>query len=260
VISNDATFASSNSSRCPWATRRPPTRIPTRYQYDFEKNAERAWRDFGAVPSAVIEPYFRQFGLVKGCVDPSLRDPVLPDGRLAPWFRGDSRRRYFLHIDLALVRDACGVAMAHRVDDVVTVDLIHRITGSREREIDIGEVRSLVLELHARGFKIGKVTYDQFQSASSIQELRKRGIESDTLSVDSTLGPYETLKELAYSGRLRFYQHDVFLNELQRLELVEGRKVDHAPRGSKDCADAVAGAVFHAVNEEEARMFTARIL
>jgi len=35
--------------------------------------------------------------------------------------------------------------------------------------------------------------------------------------------------------------------ELRSLEIIRGRKVDHPPRGSKDVADAAAGAVSEAV-------------
>jgi len=234
--------------------------IPTRYRDDFMKNPEKAWRDLGARPSLVLEPFFRQMELIKQCVDPDLRNPVLPDGKLAPWFRGDRSFTYFLHIDLALVKDACGIAMAHREGEEVTVDLMHRFTGSHEKEIDISEVRYMVLELCARGFLLGKVTYDQFQSASSIQELRRRGISSETFSVDRTLAAYQTLKELFYRKQIRFYKHEVFLREIERLELKEGKKIDHPPKGSKDMADAVAGAVFHAVNEEEMQIVTASII
>lgn len=235
-------------------------RVPLRYQDDFTRNPEAAWRDLGAKPSLVLEPYFKQFELVKQCIDPRLRDPILPDGRLADWFRGDQQFTYFGHVDLGLTRDACGLSVTHRVGDEVKVDLIHRIQGSREKEVDLDGVANLFIDLKKRGFDFGLVTYDQYQSAASIQRLRKNGIESETLSVDATLAPYETLKELCYSGRLRFYRHEVFLRELERLELREGRKVDHPPRGSKDVSDAVAGAVYNAIAHEELEVPMLRVV
>jgi len=55
------------------------------------------------------------------------------------------------------------------------------------------------------------------------------------------------MKELFYNGRMKIYNSEILLTELKRLELVEGKKVDHPAKGSKDVADAVAGATFNAI-------------
>jgi hypothetical protein len=57
---------------------------------------------------------------------------------------------------------------------------------------------------------------------------------------------YDTLKELILTGRLDYYEDLFLFDELSRLELIKGKTVDHPPRGSKDLADGVAGAVFQA--------------
>ena len=118
-------------------------------------------------------------------------------------------------------------------------------------------IRSIVLELkRAKGFSIGKCTYDNFQSASSIQELNKMGIKAERLSIDKDLSCYETLKEGIYQGKVKYYRNDDFLYELKRLELIKGKKVDHPiQNGSKDLADAVAGAVYNCVTNESTFMF-----
>lgn len=229
-----------------------PIAIPIRYQDDFQMNPERAWRDLGAIASLVLEPYFKQYDLVEARIDYELDSGVNEYGELKGNFKPIVGQSYYIHIDLAISGDACGFAMAHKqltVDkkEEVVVDIIHRITGSKQKEIDIAEIKSLVLAIKQRGFRLAKVTYDRFQSAQSIQELKKRNIEAENLSVDKTLAPYDTLKEMIYSERIRYPFHEVFLKEVRRLELLDGKKVDHPPKGSKDCADAVAGAVFNAV-------------
>ena len=224
-----------------------PMKIPNRYRYDFDKNPEKSWRDFGAVASLTLEAYIKRFGCVEDSIDPTMKDPVGIDGQFADWFKGDPKFTYFIHVDLALSSDACGFAMVHKEGNIVKVDLAHRIIGSKAKEIDITEVKNLVFQLADRGFKLGKVTYDQYQSASSIQEINKRGIKSEILSVDRDMQAYETMKELFYNGRMKIYNSEILLTELKRLELVEGKKVDHPAKGSKDVADAVAGATFNAI-------------
>jgi len=228
------------------------TAIPIRYQDEFQMNPERAWRDLGAVASLVLEPYFKQYDLVVARVDYNLDCNIDEYGTLKDKFKPEVGRTYYIHIDLALTGDACGFAVAHKqltIDkkEEVVVDLIHRIKGSKEKEIDITDVKNLVIAIKRRGFRLGKVTYDRFQSAQSIQDLKKQNIEAENLSVDATLAPYDTLKELIYSEAIRYPYHEVFLKEVRRLELVNGKKVDHPVKGSKDVADAVAGAVYNAV-------------
>ena len=241
-------------------------KIPNRYKDDFNKNPEKSWRDYGARPSLTLEPYIKQYDLVEKCIDDSLPLPFSSKeneqmGILRKEFVGDPRYHYYIHIDLALTGDAAGIAMAHKDEnDEITVDLMRRITGSKEKEIDITEIKDFVIALRAKGFRLGKVTYDQYQSAQSIQQLRKKNIESEKLSVDASMEPYETLKELCYGETIRFYRHDVFLNEMRCLELIKGKKIDHPTKGSKDVSDGVAGAVHGAVEGEGVKQFKVKIV
>jgi hypothetical protein len=246
-------------------TTKESTAIPLRYQDDFQNNPERAWRDLGAVASLVLEPYFKQYDTVLTRVDYNLDTGIDQYGALKPTLKPISGQTYYIHIDLALTGDACGFAMAHKQFDAqrkeeIVVDIIHRIKGSKEKEIDISEVKNIVLAIKHRGFRLGKVTYDRFQSAQSIQDLKRQNIEAENLSVDTSLAPYDTLKELIYSGKIRYPFHEIFLKEIQRLELVQGKKIDHPAKGSKDCADAVAGAIYSAVEGQGTRVPTVTIV
>ena len=178
--------------------------------------------------------------------------------QLYPWFKGKPGVQYYSHIDLSLVNDCTGVAVVHKEGDIIIADLLMKIKAPKGKEIDLAEIRNIILELRSRKFDIAKCTYDQFQSASSIQELTKMGINSERLSVDKDLGPYETLKEQMYTGKFKMYHNPDLMQELCRLELVEGKKVDHpATVGSgKDVSDALAGAVFNCVSNESTFSFS----
>ncbi|MFA6971401.1 MAG: hypothetical protein WC208_08380 [Gallionella sp.] len=224
------------------------TAIPKEYEIEAIRNWERFKRDYMAIPSLALEPYFRRWELVMAGEDKTLKDPVIPETTIfIGEFRGNPSYSYYMHIDLSLTTDATGIAMCHRQGDGIVVDLMMRIKAPKGGEIDLAEVRNIVIELRARGFSIKKCTYDQFQSASSIQELNKMGIESEQLSMDKTLAPYETLKEGIYTGKVKYYHFQSFLDEMMRLELVKGKKVDHPANSSKDICDAVAGAVYNCV-------------
>lgn len=226
--------------------------IPLEYQSIYLRNPERFKRDYMALPSLALEPYFKNWALVEACISPALDNPIeYMTGALRSWFKGKPGMQYYGHIDLSLTSDCTGIALVHREKienkEYIIADLLMKIKPPKDGEIDLAGIRSIILELKARGFGIAKCTFDQFQSASSIQELNKMGIASERLSVDKDLAPYETLKEAMYTGKLKMYHYPELMEELSRLELVEGKKVDHpASVGSgKDVSDALAAAVYN---------------
>ena len=184
--------------------------------------------------------------------------------KLAEWFRPGGRdwlptasQPVALHFDLAispdLGSDALGMAMAHWVptgdrDDpaAAVVDMAHRVTADDvQGERCVEDTRALVRALDKRGFKVGLVTYDGFQSADSIQQLRRMRYPADTYSVDKTLEAYTELKSALLSRRCR-YGAGFWQQEYAHLEFIKGVKVDHQAAGpvrSKDVADAVAEVV-----------------
>lgn len=129
------------------------------------------------------------------------------------------------------------------------------------REVQIRWYRKLVWELIRRGFVIMSVTFDRFQSADTMQILESRGIESKRLSTDTNNLAWNTLRDVMFDGRLEayhlskydhlgekipFFETSKVVTELLELTRLPNGKVDHRPDGSKDEADALAGAVVGA--------------
>jgi len=191
---------------------------------------------------------------------------------LAPDLTPDPACRYALHADMALTGDSAGIAMAHvsgwnevsgsgTGDDshvgsshpVVKLDFVASFDADAKgrpvaREIQVRWFRKLVEEFIRRGFDIAVVSLDNFQSADTIQILASRGINAVKRSTDRDLSPWETLRDLIYEGRLEAYYDEVAVRELMALGIRrKGGKIDHPPHGSKDRADAIAGAVTGAI-------------
>lgn len=229
--------------------------IPIEYEEPARRNFDRFKRDIMAMPSFALEPYFKQWALVEQAIDPNMENPLDEHNKFKDWFRGKPGVTYYGHIDLSLTTDATGISFCHKEGDKIIVDLIMKIKAAQGKEIDIAEVRAVVYEMKARGFSIGKCTFDQFQSASSIQEFNKMSINSERLSIDKDLACYETVKEGIIAGKLKFCRNEDFLMELRRLELIEGKRIDHPRGSSKDLTDAVAGAVYNCVTSQNNFMF-----
>lgn len=188
---------------------------------------------------------------------------------IRPMINPDAPRH--IHIDAALTNDCLGFAMVHiggwkdvvrRSEDgtvseerapVYVVDCVLQVVPPPGDEIILGDVRKLIYDFSKYGYTITKVTLDQFQSADTRQMLAKKGYDTDVLSLDRTTDGYDNLKTALYEGRLKYYEYPPLLKELRELELHflgganaqrRRRKVDHPKLGSKDVADALAGAMF----------------
>jgi len=169
--------------------------------------------------------------------------------RLFEHIRGRPDRRYFMHFDLAKNKDSAGVACVHREPTgVVVVDFMFGHRAEPGKTIVFAELRQYLYDLHARGFLIGKVTYDQWQSEETRQILEGQGFATDLCSADRTTGPYDTLIEMLLTDRLDYYNYPQFLREMQQLR-TDGIKYDHPKLGSKDVSDAVACATWTAIND-----------
>jgi len=228
--------------------------VPIEYREEFERNEHRAMRDLAAQPLEAFAPFFPDAETLERAIDPGLQHPFDEVGSLAANFRPSDAAPRYIHVDLGVSRDACGVAMAHCESGEewaekprVIVDFVLQIRPPAQGEIELSGVRELVLKLARRGFNIAQVSYDGYQSVDSMQILKRKGLQVKVVSVDRTMEHYETLKELLNEGRVRWYRSEPLLRECKGLELVRGTKVDHRPGGSKDVADAVAAAVSQAV-------------
>lgn len=124
----------------------------------------------------------------------------------------------------------------------IYVDLMLAIK-SESGELEFAFIRNFIYRLILMGFKIRFVACDSYQSFDTLQQLRAHGIESEVVSVDKTMMPYELLKNCIYDGRLVGYNYDVVIRELLNLQLLKN-KVDHKPKESKDVADALASLVY----------------
>ena len=223
--------------------------IPIDFKRTAEANPEKFMRDFGCLPSLTMEAFDRDSQVVDR-VATNRESPLNSDGSFKASFLPQDTQSRFVHIDLGIKHDSCGICMGKNdgvelVDGEkrtkVYIDLMMEIKALPNKEIQLKDVRQIIYDLQDRGFNITEVSLDQFQSADFVQILKGRGINAYLLSCDINTEPYDTLKELLHTRRINMYRDETFCKEYKRLELVRGRKVDHPQDGSKDVTDAVAG-------------------
>lgn len=265
--------------------------VPRAYLKQFENAPEKALRDLAGIPPEAEDAFISLADRVDECVErwierhgdesPVDDSPTRP--KFAPWFRAENDpRRRAVHLDLATSGngDALGLAMGH-VEEIVEVDgekkpyivfdCLVRIKAAPGTEIMLSEVRQMVYHLKEdRGFRITKVTLDGFQSTDTIQQMRKKRMGGDYLSVDKNTLPYEDLREAIYERRVEFPPYLTYMfkgatervaiavQELLRLQY-DGKKVDHPTDGSKDVADAMAGVCYTLMGDRTYRKGVTRL-
>lgn len=251
--------------------------VPIENRDAFVDDPENALRDIIGIATEAITPFITQrdkiveamnLGTQSRLINWTTQDeydlardgmPVI-DPKKLPADRDTPR---FLHVDLSISTDRCGIAVVKPTGFMKVVDgegnapealptfeleMAITIKPAPHRNLDISEVRQFVMALRSKyGINIVSANYDGYMSRESIQLLQKTGMQSKVLSVDKTIEPYMDFRRAIYQGRIALLDHELLATELSQLEHnVVKNKVDHPPKGTKDISDAVCGAFYAA--------------
>lgn len=251
--------------------------IPTIFKQDFLNNPVKALRDLAGIPPAVGSPFITLTYKVTEAVERwgaryGVPGIVEPNNRFARAFRAQDSLKRVMHLDIAYSADgdSLGIAMGHvpEVVDIdgerkpyIVIDFVMRLHANPGQEIFLGDVRRIIYHVKDElGFRVVRVTMDGFQSTDTRQQLQRRRIFSEVVSVDKNLTPYYDLRDAIHEDRIdlpkylvRVRPDDTENTEILYKELIElidnGNKIDHPEGGSKDVADAVAGVVYTLVGD-----------
>lgn len=239
--------------------------VPEEFRPDFQHDMLSAIRDIAGSATFALHPFILNTEAVaKGfnCCPSILNMPSTDFKTARPAIYSNRIIKpevpRFAHVDLGLSSDSAGVAVGWvpefakvpRTNNTfqmmprVAFDFILEVKPPRGDEIMFDDIRKMFVKLKEVGLNIKWISYDSFQSADSIQLLRQQGFITGVRSIDKTPEAYEVLKTAFYDGRIEAPQHEKALEEIVRLERdPKTGLIDHAPRFSKDCADAMAGVV-----------------
>jgi len=221
---------------------------------EFIRNPETAWRDWGAVPSAAIEAFFKEPYRLDNCISSRLKNQLGEDentGRVKvnPEWRGIPGMTYMMAGDPAVKNDSFGMALGHldQERDIPIIDMIHEFQPVRKnveeiKEVDAGEIKAFILDIMTRCELTTFIT-DIWNFPETLQDIRERGVE--VIQNHVGIEHYTSFKESAYSGKVEYVRNEKFLEEMKSVELIRGMKIDHPKSGSKDVADAVVNLCWH---------------
>lgn len=259
--------------------------VPVEYRNDADKELMRFLMDVaGKVPGRANKYFYNVEAVLRSF---RLQNPVLMEvaelaldteaegndylderkllvkvqGRYCPKILPTAPR--FIHIDLAKNNDQAGFAMVHVGDfdkggsPIIHVDFALAFRCSAKKPIDYDKILRLIFWLRDSGYSIEKITYDSYQSQSSMNTLDKEGFNVDLRSVDimknmgrgeNTEGRGPKIQPEYYLFRSVLAEDRIWLpiSPLLKREMLElisiEEKPDHEKNQSKDLIDAIVGA------------------
>lgn len=190
---------------------------------------------------------------------------------VAPNHWGKPGITYYAHLDPAISSHNYALAVVHkhhfvnpvtkRIDYWVVLDHLKVWTPVQGRPIKIDEVDEYVIDLRRR-FHLALVTYDQWNSQSSIEKMRKNGIPAicTRFNKQYKIQIYDELYKLVANEKLKLpynkLLHDEMMN-LQRKFMAQGYRIYPKTEGecrTDDTCDALAGACWNAVKQDTQRL------
>ena len=251
--------------------------------YNLAKdNVAKTMRDYGATPTAGSDTkLFTNHELIEKCFVPNLKNFYMQEyasyllppetllwDRVRPLlyvYTGKQNsfrlKRYpsaprFIHIDLAEKKDMAGITMVHLECDKIgrkmyVVDFSLPIMCKKEDKINLDSFKYLVQCMKIYGnTNIKKVTYDNFQSAPSIQFIERLGIECERLSLDNTPDYYLSFASWVMQGRVKMGRNLIMKNNLKSLVTTNGGHNGKESKSGKLIIDHVQGDFFDMENSD----------
>ena len=266
--------------------------VPMGYYENFLDDIDIALTDIAGISTTSLSRYIsgQRVAEIK---KPSLKNPFVKDvievgnnpkdySQYWDYFNMDYvdksliHKPLYIHMDMSVSGDKTGIAgvwiigkSPPKEGHPESKDLYYRLVFSvsvkapKGYQISFEKNRQFIYWLREQGFSIKGITTDTFQSVDTGQSLTAKGFNYESLSVDRVdtdhiCKPYQYLKSTIYEERLEMYDSVLLTEELIGLERDNNSgKIDHSPRGinSKDCADALCGAIFNASKHAEEYAF-----
>lgn len=261
--------------------------VPVEYKANFLEGIDRALADYAGIASSELTKYISGERLNE-CKSDKIKNLFTRDIIEVGNSPTDTQQYYdfvdltnvdsqmkrkplYIHLDMSVSGDKTGIAgvwikgkKPTQEGETSDNSLIYQLAFSvsvkapKGYQISFEKNRKFIIWLREQGFSIRGITADTFQSYDTLQELKSKGFECDTLSVDRVepqsrvCKPYQYFKTTIYENRFILYKENSALltEEIINLERnANSGKVDHPDNGrfgSKDQADAVCGAIFNA--------------
>lgn len=230
--------------------------VPGSMKQYFIDDLPKALKDRAGIPSGVADNIISDYTIIEDMFDNNLKNVYTniyapanenPNGliwnQIKDIFFKNKAGQYeyyylptiprCISVDQSVVSDVTSISMAHverlkdSGDEIFVVDFTITIVPTKEK-INLEAIRCFIEDLRTLGhLQIDVVSFDQFQSEVTIQNLKRNKFEVEKLSVDRTTGPYLNLISLMNQRRIKIGKNIFLKNNLKCLHFVHSRKSNH---------------------------------
>lgn len=145
-----------------------------------------------------------------------------------------------ISIDQSYATDVTCIACSHveryydTGENIYVVDFCIPIVPTKNEKVNLDAVRVFIEDLRNKGnLKIEHVSFDKFESETTIQNLQRQHFNVEKLSVDASMDPYLNLISLLNQGRVAAGKNIFLKNNLKSLHIKRSKndkgrsKIDH---------------------------------
>lgn len=257
IIENEAEIPNLNPTKV--------LKVPEELHQFFKDDLIESIKDLAGIPVGNQSSLITNYAILEECFEPNLRNlyyAIEADSKSNPrrliwdqiadkFFKKKAGNLEFwykpliprcISVDQSFATDTTCIAMSHperlpASDDIVYItDFTIVIIPVKGSHINLAAIGEFIEELHVLGhLNIEHVSFDQFQSETTVQNLERDGYNVEKLSVDRTNGPYLDLLELIRQGRWKVGRNIFIKNNLKSLHMVgpdqdtrrKNPKIDH---------------------------------
>ena len=240
-----------------------PTKIidvPNTMKQFFIDDLPKALKDRAGIPSGASDNIITDYKIIEDMFDNNLRNiytGINAPSNLSPqhliWDKikdiffkkkANDYEYYYLpkiprviSVDQSYATDITSISMAHierlgdTGDHMYVVDFTIAIVPTTEG-VNLEAIRCFIEDLKYTGhININCISFDQFQSETTIQNLKRSGFDVEKLSVDSSTGPYLDMLSLMNRGQIKVGKNIFLKNNLKCLHMTSTKsgkaKIDH---------------------------------
>lgn len=216
---------------------------------EFEQNTTKALKDIAGIPAGNSDKLIQNKENIEKLFIPHLRniythiyapsdqapegliwDVIYKDffidvGSKYEFYRNPLAPR-FISIDQSISGDTTAIVMCHSEIDILTNEIVYIIDFSiaihpNKSRINLEAIKFFIYDLKRKGhINIVRVSYDRFESESSIQFLKRYEIPVERLSVDETTAPYLSFISLLNTNRIKMGKNIYMKNNLKSLIMI----------------------------------------
>ena len=254
-------------------------KVPMELKNDFDNNPEDSMMKYMCIASSSSLRFYQFPDRIDSCINrnrkplfeyemttvSSVDETGMEHQYLAPlitvWNAMDNAIRktpHVIHIDGALSGDRASLVLAHGVPSTVDlwneekniimktevlkliIDAIVVVEPTQVLRVSLNSLCTLVFDIASK-INVIAVSYDQWNSQSSIESLQRAGKHTICHNVNAT--DHRNLRSLFYSLNVDMLNHDLAVRELKRLVQINPNRIHHMDQLGESCdiSDGMSG-------------------